>query len=449
MNSEELLLIVEDDRLLNRLLVEQLKQMGYAAEGVHSWTEARAQLARKAYALIISDVRLPDANTMDILPSLVGEHAVIVLTAYGTVQEAVAAMKAGALEYLSKPINPDELELKVARVIRHVAMQRDHQFFKARMQPSKAPQMVGESPAMAELQRLIDAVAASEATVLVLGESGVGKELVAHAIHTRSPRAVRNFVAVDCCTLQEKLFESELFGHEKGAFTGAERQKQGLIEAADGGTLFLDEIGEIEPAIQAKLLRVLETGQYRRLGGVKDLRANVRVVAATNRDLLAMSKDGRFRSDLYYRLSAFNLRIPPLRDRLQDVPHLVRHLLANHDLSRRISKQVAPEAMRRLMSYDYPGNVRELRNMLERALILSGASGEIRSEHFALDSSITPPASFDVSFEHDPTLDEIERRYLVHLAVKYAGHRSRIASALGVSERNVYRLLEKHGLKGG
>jgi DNA-binding NtrC family response regulator len=447
MSSLSLILIVEDDRLLNRLLVGELKRMGYAAEGVHGWAEARAHLARREPSLIITDVRLPDANIMDILPTLANEHPVIVLTAYGTVQEAVAAMKAGAMEYLTKPINPDELELKIERVLEHCNMQRDHQYCKARLRPDPYALMVGDSPAMAEVRHLIDAVATTDATVLVLGESGTGKELVAHAIHARSPRATRNFVAVDCCTLQEKLFESELFGHEKGAFTGAERQKPGLIEAASGGTLFLDEIGEIEPAIQAKLLRVLETGQYRRLGGVKDLSANVRIVAATNRDLLQMGAEGRFRTDLYYRLSAFSLSVPPLRERLGDIPKLVQHILAHHEFSRRYNKRVAPAAMNLLMGYAYPGNVRELRNMIERAVILSGASEEIRSEHFALNGAVERSVPVDFHFDHDPSLEEMEKRYLETLVSKYAGHRVRIAAILGVSERNIYRLLEKYGLK--
>jgi two-component system NtrC family response regulator len=447
MTSQPFLLVVEDDRLLNRLLLEDLRRMGYEVEGAHSWAEARTLLGRRDPSLIITDVRLPDVNTMDILPTLASEHPVIVLTAYSTVQEAVAAMKAGAMEYLAKPFNPDELELKVERVLAHSAMQRDHQFCKSRLRPDPNALMVGDSPAMAEVQHLIDAVAAADATVLVLGESGSGKELVANAIHARSPRAARNFVAVDCCTLQEKLFESELFGHEKGAFTGAERQKPGLIEAASGGTLFLDEIGEIEPAIQAKLLRVLETGQYRRLGGVKDLQANVRIVAATNRDLMQMGTEGRFRMDLYYRLTAFSLRIPPLRERLQDIPKLVQHILAHHDFSRRYSKRVSPAAMRLLMDYSYPGNVRELRNMIERAVILSGASEEIRPEHFSLDGAAERPAQVELRFEHDPSLEEIEKRYLETLLNKYDGHRSRIAEIIGVSERNIYRLLEKYGLK--
>jgi len=440
------ILLVEDDRLLNRLLTGELKRMGYAVTSVHCWRDGHAHLAQHEPALIVADVQLPDANTLDLLPGLTRDYPVIVLTAFGTVQGAVAAMKAGARQYLTKPVDPDELELEVRRVLQHTAMARDQQFCKERLRPSGG--MVGSSAAMAELQRLIDAVANSEATVLIQGESGVGKELVAHAIHERSPRAARNFVAVDCCTLQEKLFESELFGHEKGAFTGAERQKPGLIEAAQGGTLFLDEIGEIEPIIQAKLLRVLESGEYRRLGGVKDLQANVRIVAATNRNLAQMSKDGKFRSDLYYRLSAFTLRIPPLRERLQDIPALVEHFLAHHNFSRRLNKRLNPTALRLLMSYGFPGNIRELRNMVERAIIVGGGSDEIRPEHFSFEALGEQPGQFSMGFQHEPTLEEIERRYLELLVAKYAGHRGQIAAILGVSERSIYRLLEKHSFKG-
>ncbi len=452
MTTQNAILVVEDDHLLNRLLVSEIRRMGHRVEGAANWSEARVFLSRHEPSLIITDVRLPDANTMDILPALANEHPVMILTAYGTVQEAVAAMKAGAMEYLTKPVNSDELELKIKRVLANSSLQRDHQFCKERLRNDTTALMVGTSPAMAKVQGLIDAVAATDATVLVLGESGVGKELVANAIHARSPRVKRNIVAVDCCTLQEKLFESELFGHEKGAFTGADRLKPGLIEAASGGTLFLDEIGEIDPSIQAKLLRVLETGQYRRLGGVKDLQAHVRIVAATNRDLLQMSREGQFRMDLYYRLSAFTLNIPPLRERLQDVPQLVQHILSHHDFARRYNKKVTPDALRLLMQYDYPGNVRELRNMIERAVILSGASDEIRPEHFAINRvAMQPPAHpggvVDLCFEHEPRLEEIERRYLGILLEKHAGHRNRIAQVLGVSERNIYRLLEKHGLK--
>lgn len=445
MTPKERLLIIEDDHTLNQLLCLELKRLGYAVAGAESRAEAEALLNRQAWNLILTDARLPDAHIMDFLPALTSEHPVIVLTAYGSVQEAVSAIKAGAFAYLTKPINLDELELEVKRALGQDAMRRDHQYCRERLR--KPGSMAGNSPALNEVHRLIDAVSASDATVLILGESGVGKELVARAIHDRSPRAGRNFVAVDCCTLQEKLFESELFGHEKGAFTGADRQKPGLIEAAEGGTLFLDEIGEIEPALQAKLLRVLETGQYRRVGGIKDLQSHARIVAATNRDLARVSKDGHFRADLYYRLSAFTLHIPPLRERREDIPDLVRHFLATRGFNRNIDIRLAPAALERLQAYSFPGNIRELRNMVERAVILAADSGVISTEHLAFDGDAQHLPGFSLHFEREPSLEDIERRYLDILVQKYSGHRGRIAQALGISERNVYRLLERHGLK--
>ncbi len=447
MMVNDTLLVIEDDRVLNTLLCKELRRMGYGVEGAVSWSQAKGYLAGHEPRLILTDARLPDAQLMDFLPVLAADYPVIVLTAFGSVQEAVSAMKAGAVQYLSKPVNLDELEIEVMRALHQSALQREHQYCKERLRRDTQRSMVGNSPAIREVQRLVEAVAATDATVLIQGESGVGKEVVARAIHDLSPRAAKNFVAVDCCTLQEKLFESELFGHEKGAFTGADRQKAGLIEIAQGGTLFLDEIGEIEPSLQAKLLRVLETGQYRRLGGVKDLRADVRIVAATNRDLALRSKAGLFRADLYYRLSAFTLRIPPLRERLQDVPDLVEHFLTRRRFNRSIEKRVAPEALRRLMDYAYPGNIRELRNMVERAVILSGEDAEIRPEHFVFENDALTRPGFTLSFEAEPTLEEIERQYLEFLIKKYAGHRGRIAQILGVSERNIYRLLDRYGLK--
>jgi transcriptional regulator with PAS, ATPase and Fis domain len=273
---------------------------------------------------------------------------------------------------------------------------------------------------------------------------------VARAIHDHSGRARRNFVPVDCCTLQEKLFESELFGHERGSFTGADRQKRGLIEGAEGGTLFLDEIGEIDASIQAKLLRFLETGIFRRVGGTKDLHANARVVAATNRDLQIISETGDFRSDLYYRLSTFVIDVPPLRERREDIPYLAAHFIQNHNFSRRIDKRISSEAVRRLTAYDWPGNVRELKNVVERAIILSRDSDTIRPEHLAFGASAgRSNLKTTVSFDHDPTLDELQAEYLRLQLGKQSGHRAKVAEVLGISERNIYRMIRRYGLMEG
>ncbi len=442
-------MLVEDDTTLHQLLNRILTRHGYAVDGVHSWAEADRYLSAHEPRLILADLRLPDGSTLDRLPDLVESFPVIVLTAYGSVKSAVDAIKAGAAEYLVKPVSHEELLLHIERVLEDAALRHDHQFCRQRMQArdSASSFMIGKSQALGQVKEMIEAVAPSEMTVLIQGESGTGKELVARAIHLHSERADRNFVAVDCCTLQEKLFESELFGHERGSFTGAERQKKGLIEGAEGGTLFLDEIGEIEPTVQAKLLRVLEAGTFRRVGGTKDLMANVRVVAATNRDLERMSREGGFRADLYYRLNAFTIRTPPLRERSDDIPFLVEYFIRNHDFSRRINKQTSPEVLRELTAYSWPGNIRELKNVIERAIILSRERKRIEVSHLGLPSSQVPAsASLSFTFDHDPSLAELEHAYLKMQLHKQSGLRSRVAEVLGVSERSVYRLIKRYQL---
>ncbi|MEN8174486.1 MAG: sigma-54 dependent transcriptional regulator [Pseudomonadota bacterium] len=444
------ILLIDDDAVLANVIQQHLQTIDHQVFTARSWNEARGILESNEIQLVVTDVQLPDANGMELLAQLVKLYPVIVFTAYGSIKDAVGAMKGGAAEYLTKPINLDELELVVSRVLESSAQRRDLQFCRRHLRRRTASLMIGESTALHKLNDLIDAVAPSEMTVLIQGESGVGKELVAQAIHDRSLRAERNFVAVDCCTLPEKIFESELFGHEKGAFTGAVSLKKGLIEGADGGTLFLDEIGEIETAVQAKLLRILETGFYRRVGGTRDIQANVRIVAATNRDLAEMVEEGSFRRDLFFRLNAFLLDVPPLRERRSDVPKLVEHFIRNHDFSSRIQKSVSRQAMDDLCLYEWPGNIRELKNVVERAIILSRTATEILPEHLSFlgaTAANPSPANISLDFDKEPTLEEIEGRYLSVMMQRHEGHRARVAKALGVSERNVYRMLARHGLK--
>ncbi len=444
------ILAVEDDNLLNKMLVHQLEGMGHSVTGVDSMSKAREYLGKYEPDLIISDMRLPDGDCLTELPALCDSCSVIILTAYGTVKNAVDAIHAGAADYLTKPVSPEELTLTVKRVLDTAALKADHQFCKARLQAQVGSQsfMIGSSPALERVKEHIDAVASSDMTVLVLGESGSGKELVARAIHEQSHRAKRNFVAVDCCTLQENLFESELFGHEKGAFTGANQRKKGLIEGASGGTLFLDEIGEIPLPIQAKLLRVLETGIFRRVGGTRDLTADVRIVAATNRNLKKMSENGDFRADLFYRLEAFTIYTPPLQERREDIPYLVEHFIRNHNFSRRVQKTVTKEAIRKLIAYDWPGNVRELKNVVERSIILSRSNKTIREQHLTFSACEKQKTGFqlDVPPGADPTLDDLEASYLKLLLTKHAGHRASVAEVMGISERHVYRLIKKYNL---
>lgn len=453
MPVKQRLLVIEDDKVLNRLLVDQLERFGYEVAGRHRWSEAEAFIEENEPDLMILDCRLPDADGIEMLQRVGNQFPVVMLTAYASVESAVRAMKYGAAEYLVKPVNLDELEVVVKRALENAAIRREHQFLKSRMAPQA--QMIGVSKALLEVNRLIDAVAQSDMTVLIQGESGVGKELVANAIHERSARAKRNFVAVDCCTLQKHLFESELFGHEKGSFTSADRQKKGLIEGAIEGTLFLDEIGEIEGAVQAKLLRVLESGRFRRVGGNKDHVANVRIVAATNRDLAQMAGSGQFRPDLYYRLNAFVITVPPLKERAGDIQALASHFIRNHDFSRRVEKTLTPAALARLEAYSWPGNIRELKNVVERAIILSGNSSSIDEHHLALPSNLTPGSAlplpptangFFLPLGQEPCLEDVKKAYLVDLLARHSGHRARVARALGISERNTYRLIQKFGL---
>lgn len=441
------ILIIEDDKVFNRLVCKQLENMGLSTSCAHSWREAQHFLDKNEPALVLLDIQLPDASGLDILSELAPQFPVIILTAFGSVQSAIQAIRGGAAEYLIKPVNLDELEIMVSRTLEHAHLRQECQFWKSRTESSSKSFMIGKSPAFKKITALIDAFAPSETTVLIQGESGVGKELVAHEIHQRSLRQKRNFVPLDCCTLHENLFESELFGHERGAFTGADRQKKGLVEVADGGTLFLDEIGEISPSIQAKLLRVLETGQFRRLGGTRDLSADVRVVAATNRNLKAMTQEGAFREDLYYRLNAIVIVVPPLRDRSDDISALVEHFIEHHNFSRRIDKLFPPVTLDFMRAYDWPGNIRELKNVVERSIILSRDEPEIHIHHLGLDPQVSRQSSTTREELNDmQTLEELKEQYVRRVFERYDGHRLKMASALGISERNTYRLIEKYGL---
>ncbi len=436
-------LVIDDDRIFNALLVKNLERMGLEPKSAGSWREAEKLLAVHEPDLVMLDFRLPDADCERLLPQLSPQCPVIVLTGFGSIRNAVSMIQLGASEYLTKPVDLAELELTVRRVLETAALRQTLQHYRKRISQGQGA-LVGDSKAMNEVYGLIDAVAPTGVTVLIQGESGTGKEMIARAVHERSARAEGPLVTVDSCGLQEQLFESELFGHERGAFTGADQQKKGLIEEAADGTLFLDEIGEIPPSIQAKLLRVIETGTFRRLGGTKTLRADVRFVVATNRNRLEMSRNGSFRSDLYYRLSSFIIALPPLRDRRQDIPVLAQHFLDSFRKTE--NKEFAPEALRRLLGYDWPGNVRELRNVVERGFILSRASARILPDHLAFVPGAGNGGT-TLQYEHEPTLEDIERDYFGKLLVKYGGNRQKAAVALGISERHAYRLIQKYQLQ--
>jgi len=444
--SEHSLLIVDDEESFRKLVGKELGRDGYLVETAGTIADAREALARQTFHVVLLDLRLPDGNGIDLLSDIKSSlpaTQVVVLTAYGTVQEAIAAMKEGAHDFLTKPCKLNELEAAIEKALRvqnlergNIALQRDVE----RLQASD--RFVGDTEAVRELHALVGRVAATESTVLIRGESGVGKELVARAVHRLSLRSKQPFVVVDCASLHENLLQSELFGHEKGAYTGAIRLKHGLFEVADRGTIFLDEIAEITPPLQVKLLRVLETGVFRRVGGTADVKVNVRVIAATNRDLEEMIRTGSFREDLYYRLNVFSLQIPPLRDRTQDIPHIVEHFIRNSAIVPKRGIGVSEEAMSVLLRYSWPGNARELENVVERALILCD-SGVILPEHLPLGVRLGPAGDGSESTTKRLTLEEVERRYIRQVLDECRGHRQNAARILGISERNLYRKLKE------
>jgi DNA-binding NtrC family response regulator len=444
--SERRLLVVDDEDSFRKLTARELTHSGYSVEMGGTLAEARQALARSSYHVVLLDIRLPDGSGLDLLREIRDSFPgtdVVMLTAYGTVEEAIQAMKQGAHDFLTKPCKLDELEAVLEKVFEKQTLERGSAALErdiGRFVPAEG--FVGKSPQIREMLALLARVAETDSTVLIRGESGVGKELVARAVHRQSGRSRQPFVVVDCASLHENLLQSELFGHEKGAYTGAVRLKHGLFEVADRGTIFLDEIGEITPPLQVKLLRVIEAGTFRRVGGNVDIKVDVRVIAATNRALESMMKEKAFREDLYYRLNVFSLSIPPLRERRDDVPLLVEHFIRNSAIAPKRNVRVSPEAMEVLIRYLWPGNVRELENVIERALILCDA-GVILPEHLPLGVRLEPSFRPTEDDGRLVTLEEVERRYIKRVLEECKGHRHKAASILGISERNLYRKLKE------
>jgi DNA-binding NtrC family response regulator len=378
------------------------------------------------------------------LKELHPELEVILLTAHGSIETAIQAMRKGAYDFLTKPFHLPELEVHIDKAFEKVRLQRREQQHLGHLRyESSRYRLVGSGPAMRKVMQMIEKVAPTSATVLIRGPSGSGKELVARAMHLNSPRADRPLVAINCAALQETLLESELYGHEKGAFTGAANTKPGLFEVAEGGTLFIDEIAEMAPSLQSKLLRVLEDGTFRRVGGTREIHVDVRVVAATNRGLEEEQKAGRFREDLYYRLNVVSIMLPPLKDRRGDIPELIEHFLTTRPVGP-MRHLLSPEALDALMRYDWPGNVRELVNVLERAQILS--EGEMITLDDLPDTLLAVPAAS--SSDADPRhLSEVEKRHVMEVLREVKGNKVQAARILGVSRRALYRLIARHGLE--
>jgi DNA-binding NtrC family response regulator len=434
------ILVVEDDPPLNRMLADQLQRQGFAVTGVRTLAEAEKAVQAREPALAILDIRLPDGQGIEAISRFREICPVIILTAFGSIDQAVQAVQAGAADYLIKPVSPGRLDIAVKRAIETEDMRRKIELFESKSKSAGTSRMVGRSAAYLKVQQMVGLVAPADTTVLIQGESGVGKELVAESIHLASARASEQLVTIDCASLHENLLESELFGHERGAFTGADRKKEGLIEVAEGSTVFLDEIGEISPAIQAKLLRVLETSRFRRLGGTRDIAANVRFVTATNRNLSDWVKEGKFRGDLYYRLSPFVITVPPLRERRDDILVLARHFLESRNFMRNVPKHFHATTEALLLAYDWPGNIRELRNVVERGLLMSASDGTIWPRHLSLPSAGDAGArGFALTFDQAPTLEQLKDLYIERMLQSHGGNREAAARAMGVSARNLYR----------
>jgi DNA-binding NtrC family response regulator len=439
-------LIVDDDAVSCQLLAEVV-----AGDGVRvAWeTEPAAALAlarREHFDLAILDMRMPQMNGLALMQALQADTPglpVMIMTGFGSMDSAVEALNLGAIDYVSKPMNVEEIRAAVRR-----ALARPADAAAAAPAGEPAAGMVGRTPAMVEVYTTIARVAPAMSTVLILGESGTGKELAARAIHRHSARRERPFVAVDCTALTETLLESELFGHLRGAFTGAVQDAPGLFLEADGGTIFLDEIGDIGLPLQAKLLRVLQERQVRPVGGTQWRPVDVRIVAATNRDLAAAVAAGRFREDLYYRLNVVTLRLPPLRERRDDIPLLVDHLV--HRAAAQCGRPVAgvsAAALAALRAYDWPGNVRELAHVLERSVALARRTVlDVDDLPAALHAPAAAPAAAADLLADLPTLEQLKHRYIQHVIELHAGNVSRAAAVLGVERRSLYRMLRRYGI---
>jgi DNA-binding NtrC family response regulator len=438
------LLFVDDDDDFRIPAVKRFKHRGFHVQEAASG-EAALELAQlRQFDVAVLDMRMPGMNGLELLEKLHScnpDCEAIILTGEGTIETAVQAMKLGAYDYLTKPFSLADLELVVQKAYERRQLAKENQQLKAVLQRSQVEtQMIGQSPAMLEVFRLIERAGPTDKAILIQGESGTGKELVARALHRASSRADRPLVVINCAALSETLLESELFGHEKGSFTGAVAAKPGLFEVADGGTLFIDEIGEMPGSLQAKLLRVLEDGSMRRVGSTKERRVNVRLLAATNRNLADEVRLGRFREDLYYRINVMSFELPPLRDRPQDIPLLVKHFLGDQ-------WQIEPEAMRILEQFSWPGNVRQLSNVLERAKILADPPQiRVRDLPSELAHQQPSPAAMALPKPGDD-LASVERAHVMEVLQREGGNKARAARRLGINRRSLYRLLEKYEIK--
>ncbi|HLL75204.1 MAG TPA: sigma-54 dependent transcriptional regulator [Pyrinomonadaceae bacterium] len=452
-------LVVDDDQLLRKLVTDQLARSGFDAAGAASGEEALASLQAADYDVVLLDIRMSGMSGLDALREIrkiEDAPEVIMLTADTSLGTGLEAMRLGAYDYLTKPATLDEMEAVIRKADEKRRLVRQNASLRAAVRSPQGEDtssaLVFESERMRSIVQMAEQAARLDSTVVITGESGTGKDVLASYIHARSTRAEQPMIRVNCGALPEQLFESEFFGHERGAFTGATVTKRGLIEAADGSTLFLDEIGELAGPMQVKLLHFLESGRFRRVGSTRDRSADARIIAATNRRLAEDVQQGRFRADLFYRLNVISLHVPPLRERREDIPALVSHFLTLfRERFNRPALSLSEEAERRLTTHDWPGNIRELKNTLERAAALSTSdtleadqvlpesAAQMRNDAASSDASNPTPQA------HPPTLEEIERQHILRILEETDGNRERAAAVLGISARTLYRKLREYG----
>lgn len=439
-------LVVDDEEPFRRLLKKELTRKGFAVEVAGDGENALHLVARDSFDVVLLDIVMPGVDGITVMKRMMQDPsspALIVLTGRATVETAVEAMKNGAYDYLTKPYKLDELMIIINRAFEFRRLKMKNQQFQQELIRKESPQgFIFKTKKMEEIFNIVKKIAHTDSTVLIYGESGTGKEMIANLIWQHSNRKDAPFIALNCATLSENLIESELFGHEKGAFTNAFQTKYGIVEVADRGTLFLDEIGEMPIGLQAKLLRFLDSGEFRRVGGNKTLKADVRVITATNKDIGELARKGEFRQDLYYRLNVINITIPPLRDRKEDIPELADYFLKRYTnkLSKTI-KGIDSNAMNILMNYHWPGNVRELENVIERAVILSDTDF-IRPEDISI-SQIPDKEEGKLS-----SLDDVERSYIIKVLKETGWNQSKASQILGIDRKTLYLKLKKYDIKG-
>lgn len=451
-----MILVVDDDIDQASLMKKILSREGYVVISASSGKTALELSAQNPVDLMITDLRMPEMDGLELFKAIKRirpDILVIIITAYATVENAVEAMKEGVYDYLTKPLKMEELKLTVKKALETKMLRDENIYLRKELEERFSfGQIIGKSKKMQEIYEIIENVSQTDATVMIYGESGTGKELVARAIHYSGKRKDKPFIAVSCSAFPETLLESELFGYEKGAFTGAYARKPGRFELADGGTLFLDEVGEIKPDIQVKLLRVLQDKAFERLGGKETIRVDVRIIAATNKDLRKEVEAGRFREDLFYRLNVIPIHLPPLRERKEDIPLLVEHFLKMYsEKNGKDVRRISPEAMKALIDYPWPGNVRELENIIERMVIL-GTGDEITLSHipdeirnWATAKVPTDPEIFDIP-DDGISLEDVEKKLIIKAMAKANGNQVKAAKLLGITRRTLQYRLKKYGI---